>query len=256
MKKYKFTKLQRDVIFKGYDNRCFYCENIFSTMGDMQIDHFIERNLLEKEEELENLKKILNVNPNFEIDSYYNFIPSHNGCHIRRHKNEFTIKRKAILLEEIALKVPKLIELEEKLKKDKTKTRILNELNRKLELGIISIEEIEEMRTDFYRVNRIESEDFEKLKRKISSEILKHLKPSFKNFARSPQFSRLEIIIYLIFIIGSAYLFNFLNINLLILIPSISIFFLIIVSKKFRKWKRKMKRLYKEFKKLEDNKMI
>ena len=43
MNKYKFTPLQREVIFKGYDNRCFYCETIFSTMGDMQIDHFIER---------------------------------------------------------------------------------------------------------------------------------------------------------------------------------------------------------------------
>ena len=136
-------------------------------MGDMQIDHFIERNLLEKEEELKNFKKILNVNPNFEIDSYYNFVPFHNGCHIRKHKNEFSIRRKTIFLEEIVSKVPKLIALEEKLKKDKTKTRILNELKRKLDLGVISSEEIEAIIWE-----RIELEnDFKERRREIYLEI-------------------------------------------------------------------------------------
>lgn len=169
MNKYKFTPLQREVIFKGYDKKCFYCENILSPMGDMQIDHFIERNLLEKGEELKNLKEILEVHPDFEIDSYYNFVPSHMGCHMRKHKNEYSIRRKAILLEEIASKVPKLIALEEKLKKDKTKTRILNELKRKLDLGVISIKEIKAIYWE-----RIELEnDFRERKKEIYLEILK-----------------------------------------------------------------------------------
>jgi hypothetical protein len=247
MNKYNFSKLQREVIFKGYDKKCFYCENVFSLMGDMQIDHFIERNLLEKEEELENLKKSLKVHPEFEIDSYYNFVPFHMGCHMRKHKNEFSIRRKAIFLEEIASKVPKLITLEEKLKRDKTKTRILNELKRKLELGVISIEEIKAIYWE-----RIELEnDFKERRREIHQEILKYLKPSFRNFARYPLFSRLELIIYLIFMIGSYYLLDFFNISILIWIPTISFFFLIIFSRKFIIWRKKMKAIYKEFKKLE-----
>lgn len=247
MNKYKFTSLQREVIFKGYNKKCFYCENIFSLMGDMQIDHFIERNLLEKEEELENLKKILDVHPDFEIDSNYNFVPSHMGCHMRKHKNELSMRRRSLLLEEIASKVPKLIALEEKLKKDNTKTRILNELKRKLELGVISSEEIEAIYWE-----RIELEnDFKERRREIYLEFQKYLKPSFRNFARYPLFSRLEVIIYIIFMMGSYYLFNLLNISILIWIPTIFFFFLIIYSRKFIKWRKKMKVIYEEFKKLE-----
>ncbi len=204
----------------------------------------------------EQVSKMYSLSENFELDSYYNLVSTCFSCNNSKRAILFDKNTVLFYLNIVKDKVPKLIELEEKLKKDKTKIRILNEVNRKLGSGIISIEEIKAIIIDFYRVNRIESEDFEEFKRKISSDILEHLKPSFKNFARFPQFSRLEVIIYIIFIIGSFYLFNFLSINILILIPSISIFFLIIVSKKFRKWKRKMKRLYKEFKKLEDEKMM
>ncbi len=252
MQKYKFSQLRREVIFKGYNRKCFYCEETFSTMGDMQIDHFLERNLLEKAEELQNLAKTLNLNPNFEIDSYYNFVPSHLGCHIRKHRNEYTDRRKAILLEEIASRVPELLKLEEKLQKDKLKTHILNELKRKVELGFISIEEIETIISDFHRDNIISSKDYEDFKRKINLAMLKLLKPNFKNFVNSPQFSRLEIIILVIFIFSLAILFNLLNINLLAIIPIVSISFLIVSYNKFKNWKKKAKIMYSTFKKFAD----
>ncbi len=138
MSKYKFSLIERRVIYEGHGPKCFYSGKPI-LINNFHIDHIIPENKINEEEEI---KEKLGLWEEFKINSYYNWVPSYPYENSRKGKIEYTYKTILHYLNIIKHKVPKLLKLEEKYKKERDKDEILSDLGIKLELGIIKRKEI------------------------------------------------------------------------------------------------------------------
>ncbi len=74
----------RMALWETYNYKCFYCGNIISQIDNMEVDHIIPKKYKEKPAEFQKLKDILKLDENFDVDEYYNLVPSHPGCNRRK----------------------------------------------------------------------------------------------------------------------------------------------------------------------------
>ena len=90
MSKYRFNIIDRQAIHEAYERKCFYCGEIVY-FRELQIDHIIPESLLDKEDEYKALVKRLSLPNSFNINSYYNWVPTHSKCNNRKVVNYFKI---------------------------------------------------------------------------------------------------------------------------------------------------------------------
>jgi hypothetical protein len=127
MAKYPFSSIQRMAIWKAYKSKCEYCRELIP-FSDLEIDHILPESLLDNPDELERLKHEYGLASEFDINSYYNWLPSCSKCN--RTKSNRVYSKSAIFhfLEMVAK--PKFAEirrieqnLEIKMKKEGFLTR-------------------------------------------------------------------------------------------------------------------------------------
>ena len=68
---------ERIAVMRAHKSICFYCKKLIDSLELLEIDHIIPESLEETRlaEVLTKLEK-----PNFEINSYFNWVPAHRGC--------------------------------------------------------------------------------------------------------------------------------------------------------------------------------
>ena len=140
MHKYKFNLIERKTLYESYNGKCFYCKNLIY-IKDTCIDHVIPEKLFSNREDLKNI----GLEETFEINSYYNWVPCCRKCNLE--KGEILYEKNTILhyLGVIKNKVPKIILLEEKIKKTLEKEKLNMMLSIALENGKISVSEIKQL---------------------------------------------------------------------------------------------------------------
>lgn len=101
----------RESLFRGYNKRCVYCRNPL-LFKNMQIDHLIPKSY-------GNERAITNygLNPDFELDSYYNLVPSCASCNNIKRAKVYNKIQILFILNEVKSKVPYIEETEKKLRK-------------------------------------------------------------------------------------------------------------------------------------------
>lgn len=78
-KKYVFKKNQKFVMWKYYNQECYWCHEPIK-YGEVTIDHVIPECYIEKPAELSELKRVLGLDDNFVINDYCNWLPCHDKC--------------------------------------------------------------------------------------------------------------------------------------------------------------------------------
>jgi hypothetical protein len=79
MAKYQFSDIERMAIWKAYKSKCEYCRELIR-FSDLEIDHILPESLLDNPDDLEEIKTKYGLGSEFEINSYYNWIPSCSRC--------------------------------------------------------------------------------------------------------------------------------------------------------------------------------
>jgi 5-methylcytosine-specific restriction endonuclease McrA len=92
MSKYRFLTLERAAIWEAHDKRCIYCGELIS-FTDLHIDHILPEELVDKHDELDRIKYEYDLESEFSINSYYNWVPAHSSCNLRKSNIKFAKNR-------------------------------------------------------------------------------------------------------------------------------------------------------------------
>ncbi|MFA5879104.1 MAG: HNH endonuclease signature motif containing protein [Candidatus Margulisiibacteriota bacterium] len=162
MHKYKLNLIQRKTLYDSYDHKCFFCDELI-IFKDLNIDHIIPEKFLSNKDDLKKYLKKIGLKESFEINSYNNWVPCCRKCNLEKGGNLYNKNTILHYLEVIKNKVPKIILLEEKIKKRLEKEKWNLTVSVALENGKISVSEINQLMNN----HKVNSE----IKFRISSEI-------------------------------------------------------------------------------------
>jgi 5-methylcytosine-specific restriction endonuclease McrA len=101
MAKYAFTSIQRMAIWKAHKSKCAYCGKIIP-FNDLEIDHILPESLLGNSDKLERTKLEYGLDSEFDINSYYNWIPSCKSCNKRKSNRPFSESSARFYIEMVA----------------------------------------------------------------------------------------------------------------------------------------------------------
>jgi 5-methylcytosine-specific restriction endonuclease McrA len=140
MSKYRFSTLERAAIWEAHDKRCIYCsELIYFT--DLHIDHILPEELVDKPDELDRIKDEYDLDSKFSINTYYNWVPGHSSCNLRKSNRKFKKNRLLFFLEIAESKYAQVKKNEQKRKETNKKDKILISLALGFEQRLLSFDE-------------------------------------------------------------------------------------------------------------------
>ncbi|ACC84730.1 tetratricopeptide repeat protein [Nostoc punctiforme] len=142
MSKYKLTSIQTIAIWKAHSERCFYCEKPVD-FRCLEIDHIIPESL--NPDDFERIKNNYGLQDEFHINSYYNLVPTHNRCNLRKRDKLFGESAMRWYLALANDKYTKIKKIEQQLSHSKRKYQIFSSLEFLLDKGLISFKEVEEL---------------------------------------------------------------------------------------------------------------
>jgi len=76
--------IHRQALWKAYNGKCFYCDNFIPTILQLEEEHIIPQTYKDKPEEMEKLIEDYGLWSDFDIDAYYNRVPSEKGCNRKK----------------------------------------------------------------------------------------------------------------------------------------------------------------------------
>src|ERR1700743_853471 len=97
MTKYKLNRYERHTLHEAYKKECFYCQELLE-FGEMHVHHILEEALLTDKRRFNLLAKRIGLLPEFEINSYRNWVPCHPKCHRPIHGGVYNWKYIGMLL--------------------------------------------------------------------------------------------------------------------------------------------------------------
>lgn len=89
MGKYRFNNLEKFVVWKGYECKCFWCGEPLE-FKNTSIDQVIPESLLETIGKFEQIKLLYKLPGEFEINNFENWVPAHANCNSRKNKKIFS----------------------------------------------------------------------------------------------------------------------------------------------------------------------
>jgi len=158
MKEKKFIKkniksiIVKHALWEAYEKKCFYCGELIKSWENLEIDHIIPRSLKDKHEKFESLKKEFGLESDFEIDSYYNLVPTNSYCNKRKSNQIYNNKRLLFFLNLVEKKIEKIEQIEKKIIIERNKSNELSRLGINIENGLLNRKEILEF------INKMPSE--------------------------------------------------------------------------------------------------
>ena len=140
-RKYQFSAEQREALWRACEEKCFYCRQSLK-FTETTIDHVVPERFLYHQEEFEKFKTecpIDTIFPNFKINGYGNWVPSHGqSCNYRKGEHPFPPQTTIWYLILVARNLPKVEQELEKLKSDKKASKVLAQLETHIEKKHIS----------------------------------------------------------------------------------------------------------------------
>lgn len=115
MARYKFSVAQRVALWKAHKKCCVYSGEPLN-YKDLHIDHILPESLLSKPEELKSIIKEYGLNSDFDINSYYNLIPTLSRCNLQKGSKIFKKSTALFYLEIAEQKYSEVLKEEKKFK--------------------------------------------------------------------------------------------------------------------------------------------
>lgn len=143
MSKYRFTLPERWAVWKTHGPLCRWCNEPVSYKPS-QVDHVLPENI--EPTELERLKKLFGLHEDFQINSFYNWIPIHSGCNQSKSDDVFDgAPFVGQLLKRIEAKYSEAVKQYEQMKNEPKAAKLIASLQRAIEAGTITEETINEI---------------------------------------------------------------------------------------------------------------
>lgn len=137
---YRFSTVQRLALWKAFGERCAYSsEPLF--YKDLNIDHILPESLLRSPEDLEKLKRSYGLGSEFEINSYYNWLPVHGKFNRQKGSRVFDEATARFFLAMAKDNYQRTIELETEYSRLINRDDVLVPLGAAIESGILSTSE-------------------------------------------------------------------------------------------------------------------
>lgn len=154
MAKYRFSNLEKYVMWEIHDKKCFWTEEPIP-LNQVTVDHIIPESFLDKPEELEKIRKDYNLGMDFEINDYCNWVPCFGRVNSQKSTTLYQnapaflfvmekVKKKAILASRLELKILK----ENKAAEILAKVGIEIEKNPAVELALVEQLELRKIPSD------------------------------------------------------------------------------------------------------------
>jgi len=138
MTKYIFNNLERFVVWNTYGCKCFWCGEPLP-FKDITIDHVLPEDLIEKPDEFQRIKINYQLQDDFDINNFCNWVPSHSNCNSRKSRSVFENSPAMIfILHKLYSKAKDVHSSYNKLQKRQDKDKIIGKLLAELEIGKIS----------------------------------------------------------------------------------------------------------------------
>ena len=156
MAKYQFSDIERMALWLAHKRRCAHCDDPIMRFKDLEIDHVLPEILLSNPDELEKIKAEYGLGSEFEINSYYNWVPSCIKCNRRKSNRRLSKQYIFNLLEVVAKpKHERISRIEKKLEKTMKKEGFLTHIEAVKLIKNETIPLIEESLKDFVVNNLI-----------------------------------------------------------------------------------------------------
>lgn len=114
----KNDSLVRRVLWNAFNKKCFYCNEVL-LYNNFQVDHVIPESFGR-----ENAIKFYELAENFEIDSYYNLVPTCFPCNNKKRDKRFDKKHILYYMNMISAKIPDIDRLEKEIENLDKKSEI------------------------------------------------------------------------------------------------------------------------------------
>lgn len=141
MSRYKFRLVQRVALWEAHNKRCIYCDEPIR-FGDLEIDHIIPESVLSSPRELDRIIQEYGLTSNFEVESYYNWVPCHRRCNLKKSGYVLSRNRALVFLEQAQRLQPKVTRLEKVYSKRQETDKMLVALAINVERGLISADQV------------------------------------------------------------------------------------------------------------------
>lgn len=138
MAKYKFFTRERESIWKAHGEKCAYCDRRIA-WEDLEVDHIVPETLLDNPIELERIQTEYGLKSDFNINSYYNWLPSHKKCNRKKGSWRFNAQNTRYYIEMAGKQYDKINNLEKSLSRIHDRNKVLCSLDRAIESGSLSV---------------------------------------------------------------------------------------------------------------------
>ncbi len=145
----------RTVLWNSNKKRCFYCTELI-LFHDLEIDHIVPQNT--SEQELNRIKETLNLNTNFNLNSFYNLVPTHHNCNNRKSSKFFSESSLRYYLELWKDKVQNIESLFEKMLQHSQNEKLLSQIGIAINNGQLNLNEIVSFVNNFCKPPEIKLE--------------------------------------------------------------------------------------------------
>jgi 5-methylcytosine-specific restriction endonuclease McrA len=137
MGKYRFSTFERLAIWEAFEKKCAYSREPIS-YSDLHIDHILPERLLQNPKELSAIKERLELGPEFAVNSYYNWIPTHSGFNLQKGGMTFDESTSRYFLEIAKKNYDKTVSVEQRYKRVAEQEKMLLPLSAAIESGAVS----------------------------------------------------------------------------------------------------------------------
>jgi len=129
----------RTILWNGNNKRCFYCTELID-FNNLEIDHIIPQNT--SEQELNKIRLELNLELEFELNSFDNLVPTHHNCNNRKSSKKFSESSLRYFLELWKDKIPSIVTSYQKLLQHSQNEKLLLQIGIAINKGQLNLNEI------------------------------------------------------------------------------------------------------------------
>lgn len=138
----KFDNIIRSALWTSYNNICFYCNRPLD-WDDLHIDHLIPESIAKNKVNFNSLKIEFDLDKYFDVNAFYNLVPTHGKCNLRKNDELFAKQTILFYLGLTQKSLAKITQEIDKLKKRKNRGQLLSKVQSALATNLIDIKELQ-----------------------------------------------------------------------------------------------------------------
>ena len=132
----------RMALWDTYNKKCFFCQQLISSIDNMQVDHVIFKKIVEDKNKFDEVKNDFGLEEDFDINGYNNLVPTHPGCNRRKSDRIYYKRAMLTFLEDAKKHAPKV----EKMQKELGQTITLSKLESYARITLPKVKDIKMLR--------------------------------------------------------------------------------------------------------------